>query len=37
MKVTPIFAEFEDNDYVQKYYKFVQEYNDIFRERVSLQ
>ena len=37
MKVTPIFCGFEEDDYAQKYYRFVQEYNDIFRETVSLQ
>ncbi len=37
MKVTPIFGGFEEDDYLQEYCKFIQEYNDIFREAVTLQ
>ena len=37
IKVTPIFHGFEEDDYAQEYCRFIQEYNDIFRERVSLQ
>ena len=37
IKVTPIFCGFEEDDYVKEYYKFVQEYNDVFREMVLLQ
>lgn len=37
MKVTPVFCGFEEDNYVQKYSKFNQEYKDIFREQVSLQ
>ena len=28
---------FEEDDYLQEYCKFIQEYNDIFREAVTLQ
>ena len=37
MKVTPVFNGFENEGYVQEYYKFIQEYKDIFRGIVSLQ
>lgn len=37
MKVTPVFRGFEKDDFVQEYCKFIQEYNDIFREVLSLQ
>lgn len=37
MKVTPVFHGFDVNDYAQEYCKFIQEYNDIFREVISLQ
>lgn len=36
MKVTPVFGGFEEAGYVQEYYKFVQEYKDVFREIISL-
>ena len=37
MKVTPVFNGFENEGYVQEYYKFIQEYKDIFQGIVSLQ
>jgi len=37
MKVTPIFYGFEEDDYIQEYCKFKQEYKDIFREQVLLE
>lgn len=37
VKVTPVFGEFEEDDYVQEYYKFIREYNDVFRAVISLQ
>lgn len=35
MKVTPVFYKFEEDDYVQEYCKFKQEYKDVFREQIS--
>lgn len=37
MKVTPIFCGFEEYGYVQEYDRFIQEYKDVFKEKLSLQ
>lgn len=37
MKVTTVFDGFEEEDYAKEYYKFTQEYKDVFKEFVSLQ
>lgn len=36
MKVITVFGGFEE-DYAKEYYKFTQEYKDVFKEFVSLQ
>ncbi len=34
MKVTPVFPGLEEDDYAQKYHRFLQKYKDIFREEL---
>lgn len=37
IKVTPIFGGFEEDDYIQEYKQFIKNYEDVFKETISLQ
>ena len=35
--MTPIFGGFEEDDYIQEYKQFIKNYEDVFKETISLQ